>query len=156
MSWIRWWWTARWSSPPTLSPLSPPFLPVVFSDPVRYRKVKELFIAAEGLYTGQFIYAGRRAALTIGNTLPVGEMPEGTIICAVEEKGSVSRRMGKRPRAGNASITEGCTSRGWCYYACQCEVMMKLESAKDVCHELATNPRTCPKMSHMRASVANF
>ena len=33
---------------------------------------------------------------------------------------------------------------------------MKLESAKDVCHELATNPRTCPKMSHMRASVANF
>lgn len=90
--------SAPLSTLPTLSPLSPPFLQVVFSDPVRYRKVKELFIAAEGLYTGQFIYAGRRAALTIGNTLPVGEMPEGTIICAVEEKagdrGAIARASG--------------------------------------------------------------
>jgi len=33
----------------------------------------------------QFIYAGKKATLHIGNILPVGDMPEGTIICNVEE-----------------------------------------------------------------------
>lgn len=33
----------------------------------------------------QFLYAGRRATLSIGNIKPVGDMPEGTIICNVEE-----------------------------------------------------------------------
>ena len=54
--------------------------------------------APEGLYTGQFIYAGKKATLTIGNTKPVGEMPEGTIICNVEEKagdrGAIARASG--------------------------------------------------------------
>jgi large subunit ribosomal protein L8e len=88
-------------SPHTLLFFSfPSFFPsqVVFNDPVRYKKAKELFIAAEGLYTGQFVYAGKRAALTIGNTLPVGEMPEGAIICNVEEKagdrGAIARASG--------------------------------------------------------------
>jgi large subunit ribosomal protein L8e len=43
-------------------------------------------IAAEGMYTGQFVYCGKRAALTVGNVLPVAGMPEGTIICNVEAK----------------------------------------------------------------------
>ena len=38
------------------------------------------------MYTGQFIYVGKRAALTVGNVLPVGEMPEGTVVTNVEEK----------------------------------------------------------------------
>lgn len=75
-----------------------PLARVVFNDPIRYRKAKELFIAPEGLYTGQFIYAGKKATLTIGNTKPVGEMPEGTIICNVEEKagdrGAIARASG--------------------------------------------------------------
>lgn len=31
------------------------------------------------------MYAGKKATLHIGNILPVGDMPEGTIICNVEE-----------------------------------------------------------------------
>merc|ERR1712098_849239 len=46
----------------------------------------ELLVAAEGMYTGQFIYCGRKAHLTIGNVMPVGNMPEGTIVCNLEEK----------------------------------------------------------------------
>jgi large subunit ribosomal protein L8e len=38
------------------------------------------------LYTGQFIYAGKNAALTVGNILPVGQLPEGTVVSNVEEK----------------------------------------------------------------------
>ncbi|KAL1769185.1 60S ribosomal protein L8, partial [Sigmodon hispidus] len=41
----------------------------------------ELFIAAEGIHTGQFVYCGKKAQLNIGNVLPVGTMPEGTIVC---------------------------------------------------------------------------
>jgi hypothetical protein len=40
----------------------------------------------EGLYTGQFIYAGKNAALTVGNILPLGQVPEGTVVSNVEEK----------------------------------------------------------------------
>jgi large subunit ribosomal protein L8e len=40
----------------------------------------------EGMYTGQFIYAGKNATLTVGNVLPLGVVPEGTVVSNVEEK----------------------------------------------------------------------
>ena len=75
-----------------------PLAKITFRDPVRYRLDKQLTIAAEGLYTGQFVYCGRKAVLSIGNVLPVGELPEGTIICNVESKagdrGTLARASG--------------------------------------------------------------
>jgi len=38
------------------------------------------------MYTGQFIYAGKKASLTVGNVLPLGSLPEGTVVTNVEEK----------------------------------------------------------------------
>jgi len=76
-----------------------PLAKVEFRNPYKYKVDKELFVAAEGLYTGQFIYCGAKATLTIGNVLPVGQLPEGTVICNVEEKvgdrGALSRASGK-------------------------------------------------------------
>jgi large subunit ribosomal protein L8e len=76
-----------------------PLAKVEFRNPYKYKVDKELFIAAEGLYTGQFIYCGAKATLTIGNVLPVGQLPEGTVICNAEEKvgdrGALSRTSGK-------------------------------------------------------------
>ena len=50
------------------------------------------------MHIGQFIYCGKRAQLTVGNVMPVGAMPEGTIICNLEEKtgdrGKVARASG--------------------------------------------------------------
>ena len=66
-------------------------------DPYRYKIKKELFIAAEGMYSGQFVYAGKKAQLTIGNIMPVGCMPEGTIVSNLEEK------TGDRGRIARAS-----------------------------------------------------
>ncbi|KAK2174128.1 hypothetical protein NP493_825g02000 [Ridgeia piscesae] len=43
------------------------------------------------MYTGQFIYCGKKANLQIGNILPVGEMPEGTIMCCLEKMGNHGR-----------------------------------------------------------------
>jgi len=64
-----------------------PLAVVVFRDPYRFKQRKELFIAVEGMFTGQFIYCGKKAVLQVGNVLPVGNMPEGTAVCNVEEKG---------------------------------------------------------------------
>ena len=33
---------------------------MVFRDPYRFKKRTELFIAAEGIHTGQFIYCGKK------------------------------------------------------------------------------------------------
>jgi len=48
-----------------------PLAKVVFRDPYRYKHRTEYFVAVEGLFTGQFVYAGSKAALSVGNILPV-------------------------------------------------------------------------------------
>lgn len=63
-----------------------PLARVVFRSPYKFKQITETFIANEGMYTGQFIYAGKNAALTVGNVLPLASMPEGTVISNVEEK----------------------------------------------------------------------
>eukprot|EP00742_Colponemidia_sp_Colp-10_P000004 GILJ01000005.1.p1 GENE.GILJ01000005.1~~GILJ01000005.1.p1 ORF type:complete len:259 (-),score=27.56 GILJ01000005.1:133-909(-) len=63
-----------------------PLARVAFRDPYRYKIRKETFVCAEGMHTGQFIYAGKKAQLNVGNVLPVSAMPEGTVVCNVEAK----------------------------------------------------------------------
>jgi len=63
-----------------------PVAVVHFRDAYKYRMNKERMVAAEGMHTGQFIYCGKKAQLAVGNVLPLGSMPEGTIICNVEAK----------------------------------------------------------------------
>lgn len=63
-----------------------PLARVAFRDPYKYKLREETFIANEGIYTGQFVYAGKKASLNIGNILPLSSMPEGTIASNVEEK----------------------------------------------------------------------
>ncbi|KAH3763472.1 60S ribosomal protein L8 [Pelomyxa schiedti] len=63
-----------------------PLARIVFRHQYKYSLKKEVFIAPEGLYTGQFIYCGKKANLSVGNVLPVSELPEGTIVCNLEGK----------------------------------------------------------------------
>src|SRR5258707_15871633 len=71
---------------------------VVFRDTYRYTERPETFLATEGLHTVAFVYCGKKASLAVGNVLPVRSMPEGTIICNVEEKagdrGALARTSG--------------------------------------------------------------
>ena len=75
-----------------------PLARVVFRDPYRYKLRKETFIATEGLHTGAFVYCGKKAQLAVGNVIPVAQLPEGTIVCNVEEKagdrGALARTSG--------------------------------------------------------------
>jgi large subunit ribosomal protein L8e len=75
-----------------------PLAKVVFRDPLRYKMRTATMIAVEGMYTGQFIFCGKTAQLNVGNVLPVGNMPEGTIVSNVEDKaadrGALARASG--------------------------------------------------------------
>lgn len=75
-----------------------PLARVVFRDPYRFKLREEIFIAPEGLYTGQFVYCGKKATLSVGNILPLASMPEGSIVCNVEERagdrGALARASG--------------------------------------------------------------
>lgn len=75
-----------------------PLARVEFRHTYKFKKETFTMIATEGMYTGQFIYCGKKAALTVGNVLPLSSMPEGTIVCNVEEKtgdrGALARTSG--------------------------------------------------------------
>jgi len=90
-----------------------PLAKIVFRDPYHYKHVTETMIANEGMYTGQFIYAGKKAALTVGNILPVSSMPEGSIISNVEEKigdrGALARTSGNYAIVVGHNLEEGTT-----------------------------------------------
>ena len=42
-----------------------PLAVVSFRDPYRYRLRKEIFIATEGMYTGQFVYCGKKGNILV-------------------------------------------------------------------------------------------
>lgn len=75
-----------------------PVAKVQFLNAYRYKRDTELLIATEGMYTGQFIYCGKKASLECGNVLPLSAVPEGTIVCNVEsyvgDRGSFARGSG--------------------------------------------------------------
>jgi len=52
-------------------------------------------LTAEGMCTGQFVYCGKKAALQVGNVLPIGSVPEGTIVCSLEEKAGDRGRLAR-------------------------------------------------------------
>jgi large subunit ribosomal protein L8e len=75
-----------------------PLAKITFRKPTRMGLQKELMVAAEGMYSGQYIYCGKKSKLTIGNVMPVGNLPEGTIICNLEtragDRGKIARASG--------------------------------------------------------------
>jgi large subunit ribosomal protein L8e len=75
-----------------------PLARVHFRDQYRFKINKELMVAVEGIHTGMFVYAGKTAQLAIGNILPVGKCPEGTVVSCLEDKyadrGTVARASG--------------------------------------------------------------
>ncbi|KAL4195536.1 hypothetical protein AMTRI_Chr05g73810 [Amborella trichopoda] len=42
---------------------------------------KELFVAAEEMYTVQFFYCGKKTNLIVGNILPLRSIPEDAVLC---------------------------------------------------------------------------
>jgi len=72
---------------------------VQFRHPYKFKRITARMIATEGMQTGQFIYCGKRATLHLGNCLPLSAVPEGAVVCNVEEKqgdrGAIARASGE-------------------------------------------------------------
>ncbi|KPV65217.1 MAG: 50S ribosomal protein L2 [Candidatus Bathyarchaeota archaeon BA1] len=55
-------------------------------------------VVPEGVYEGQSIQIGDKAPVDVGNTLPLGSVPEGTMICNIEllpgDGGKIARSSG--------------------------------------------------------------
>uniref|UniRef100_A0AC35UHT7 60S ribosomal protein L8 n=1 Tax=Rhabditophanes sp. KR3021 TaxID=114890 RepID=A0AC35UHT7_9BILA len=79
-----------------------PLAVVQFRNPYKFQTQKELMICSEGMYTGQYIYCGRKAQITVGNVMPVGTLPEGTAICNLEEKTGDRGRLART--SGNYAV----------------------------------------------------
>lgn len=71
---------------------------VQFQNAYHFKRDNVLLCAAEGMYSGQFIYAGKKAKLHVGNILPLSALPEGTLICNIEsspgDRGKIARASG--------------------------------------------------------------
>lgn len=90
-----------------------PLAKVEFRDQYKYGQRVATFIAAEGMYTGQFVHCGAKATLTVGNVLPIGNVPEGTIVCNIEERagdrGALARASGNYATVVGHNPDEGVT-----------------------------------------------
>jgi len=90
-----------------------PLARIAFRDPYRYKMRVETFIATEGMSTGSFVYCGKKASLAVGNVLPLSALPEGTIVCNVEEKpgdrGALARTSGNYATVVGHDIDTGKT-----------------------------------------------
>jgi large subunit ribosomal protein L2 len=54
---------------------------------IRFENGEECYtVVPEGVYTGQQIQMGGKANIEVGNILPVGKIPEGTMVCNIELK----------------------------------------------------------------------
>uniref|UniRef100_A0A0G4G4B3 Uncharacterized protein n=1 Tax=Chromera velia CCMP2878 TaxID=1169474 RepID=A0A0G4G4B3_9ALVE len=87
-----------------------PLAEVVFRNPYKYGLDKELFVAVEGVYTGQYVYCGKAAQLAVGNVMPIGKMPEGTTISSIEEKSGDRGKLAKA--SGTYAIIVGHSEDG--------------------------------------------
>lgn len=75
-----------------------PVAKIQFKDAYRYKRINTLLPAAEGMFSGQFVFAGKKAKLSVGNILPLSQIPDGTVICNIEAKpndcGKIARASG--------------------------------------------------------------
>jgi large subunit ribosomal protein L2 len=67
-------------------------------------------VSAEGLFKGQQISLGGRAAVEVGNVLPLGKVPEGTLVCGLELKPGDGGKLAKS--SGAYATVVGHTPQG--------------------------------------------
>ena len=67
-------------------------------------------VIPEGVYVGQKIQIGGKASVEVGNILPLGKIPEGTMICNIELRPGDGGKIAKS--SGTYAIVVGHTAQG--------------------------------------------
>merc|ERR1711904_391403 len=110
-----------------------PLARVHFHNPRKYKIDKELMICSEGMYTGQFVFCGKKAALHMGNTVPLHRVPDGCVVCNLEAKigdrGVISKCSGDYctvvahdPDRSRVKVRMPSGSKKWFKENCRCTV----------------------------------
>ena len=76
-------------------------------------------VAPEGAHVGQQIQMGGKAPIDIGNVLPLGNIPDGTMVCSIERTPGDGGKMSRS--SGSYALVAGHTPQG---------VMIKLPSRR--------------------------
>lgn len=76
-------------------------------------------VAPEGVHVGQQIQIGGKATIEVGNILPIGRIPEGTMICSIELRPGDGGKLAKS--SGTYAVVVAHTPQG---------TMIKLPSGK--------------------------
>lgn len=74
---------------------------------VRFGAQEHLMIAADGMYVGQQVTVGSTGAVVAGNTMPVGLLPEGTIVYNVESQPGDGGKLARSAGAAATIVTHG-------------------------------------------------
>ena len=51
----------------------------------KYKLLTEYFMTSEGMHSGQHIFCGQNAQINVWNIFPLKAMPEGSLVCNVEQ-----------------------------------------------------------------------
>jgi large subunit ribosomal protein L2 len=78
---------------------------------IRFENGDECYtIVPEGAYVGQQIQMGGKASIEVGNILPIGKIPEGTMVCNIELRPGDGGKIAKSSGAYATVVTH--TSKG--------------------------------------------
>ena len=74
---------------------------------VMYGKNEQFMIAPDGMTVGQEVSFGARVAVVAGNTMPVGNLPEGTIVYNVESQPGDGGKFARTAGTAATIVTQG-------------------------------------------------
>jgi len=78
---------------------------------IRFENGKKCYtVVPEGVYAGQQIQIGGKASVEVGNILPIGKIPEGTMICNIELRPRDGGKIAKS--SGAYAMVVGHTAQG--------------------------------------------
>jgi len=78
---------------------------------IRFENGKACYtVIPEGVHIGQQIHLGGKSPIDVGNILPIGKIPEGTMICNIELRPGDGGKIAKS--SGSYAVIVGHTSQG--------------------------------------------
>ncbi len=74
---------------------------------IQFEQIEQFMIAPDGASVGQNVTFGNRGAVSAGNTMPVGNLPEGTVVYNVESQPGDGGKLARTAGSAATIVTKG-------------------------------------------------
>ncbi len=74
---------------------------------VKFEQTEQFMIAHDGASVGQAVTFGTRGAVSAGNTMPVGNLPEGTVVYNIESQPGDGGKLARTAGCAATIVTKG-------------------------------------------------